>query len=101
MIRVTIITWLACIVFALYNALSIKQFTETRLWHTAQYMSIILFIFCGLETKVRSIFYLWKWKDFHNFGKESAKILVIFAGSVVLYVYGLHWFLIKVIEWMN
>ena len=90
MIRVTIITWLACIVFALYNALSIKQFTNTWQWHISQFASVGLFVFCGIPKEINAIIMLWKINDFHNFGEHAALLIGIFSIGILLYVYGLH-----------
>lgn len=99
--RVIIITWLACLAFALYNAYGIKGLESTWQWHVLQCASVLLFVFSGLEYPVRKLIRDLRNNDWHEFGETAALLLLTVAVAVSIYVFGLHYFLPRVEEWLK
>jgi Kef-type K+ transport system membrane component KefB len=90
---------IACAVFAVYNALSIKGHTNTWQWHISQFAVVILFVTCGFFDWIKKMYWRWRENDFHNFGRLASVWLLLFALAVVTYVFSLHYLLGVVESW--
>ena len=88
-----LLTDLACFVFALYNALSVKAKTNTWYWHAAQYAVIALFMMCGFEDMVVDLVKLLLANNWHDFGISAVAFLARLCVYVGIYVFSLHRFL--------
>jgi len=89
MISVLIRIILAFLVFSFYNALSIKGFTDTTIWHLSQRASVIMFIFCGLENKLWAL-----WASYRNCGL-CRKSTLLFTASFRMDDIKLYWELFR------
>jgi hypothetical protein len=92
---------IACLVFAAYNALSIKQHTNTWQWHVLQYAFLALLLFGGFGDWFYKSVAFWAVGDFHNFGRNIVVWALFLILGATVYVYGLHWILPKVEKWKS